>query len=248
MAKRKTRGFTLAELLIVVAIIAVLVAIAIPVFAHTLDKVRERVCLANLTASQHVVTLQRMLEPGMTEAQALALIRESVGDPEALCPAGGKYKVETDTNDGASLIVLCSVHGKTAVQIVNGNIPALTQAVQGYFAADASRKELDSSGPNWGLDIKKKLAEDLGTTLDYDFRVWKNPSNGAFTVYVFEPVDGKQIGDVVAATRYTFDKSWAQVGEPEKGTAPLAEKTTDDRQGKPVKHLILLAEQFQKNP
>lgn len=41
-------GFTLAELLIVVAVIAVLVAIAIPIFRDQLEKSREAVDLANL--------------------------------------------------------------------------------------------------------------------------------------------------------------------------------------------------------
>lgn len=44
-------GFTLAELLIVVAIIAVLVAIAIPVFNSQLEKSREAVDLANIRAA-----------------------------------------------------------------------------------------------------------------------------------------------------------------------------------------------------
>ena len=38
--KKNTKGFTLAELLIVVAIIAVLVAISIPVFTSQLHKAR----------------------------------------------------------------------------------------------------------------------------------------------------------------------------------------------------------------
>lgn len=42
------KGFTLAELLIVVAIIAVLVAIAIPVFTSQLEKSREATDLANV--------------------------------------------------------------------------------------------------------------------------------------------------------------------------------------------------------
>ena len=42
------RGFTLAELLIVVAIIAVLVAVAVPVFAGQLEKSREAADLANV--------------------------------------------------------------------------------------------------------------------------------------------------------------------------------------------------------
>lgn len=39
--KKKRKGFTLAELLIVVAIIAVLVAIGIPIFTSQLEKSRE---------------------------------------------------------------------------------------------------------------------------------------------------------------------------------------------------------------
>lgn len=51
MNKTKKKGFTLAELLIVVAIIAVLVAIAIPVFTAQLEKSREAVDAANIRAS-----------------------------------------------------------------------------------------------------------------------------------------------------------------------------------------------------
>ena len=46
--KKNNKGFTLAELLIVVAIIAVLVAIAIPVFTAQLEKSRESVDLSNI--------------------------------------------------------------------------------------------------------------------------------------------------------------------------------------------------------
>lgn len=45
------RGFTLAELLIVVAIIAVLVAISIPIFTSQLEKAREATDAANLRAA-----------------------------------------------------------------------------------------------------------------------------------------------------------------------------------------------------
>ena len=49
-AKENKKGFTLAELLIVVAIIAVLVAISIPIFTSQLEKSREAVDLANIRA------------------------------------------------------------------------------------------------------------------------------------------------------------------------------------------------------
>lgn len=45
------KGFTLAELLIVVAIIAVLVAVAIPVFTSQLEKARQSTDVANLRSS-----------------------------------------------------------------------------------------------------------------------------------------------------------------------------------------------------
>ena len=51
MKKMNKKGFTLAELLIVVAIIAVLVAIAIPVFTKQLEKSRDATTMANLRSA-----------------------------------------------------------------------------------------------------------------------------------------------------------------------------------------------------
>ena len=49
--KKNNKGFTLAELLIVVAIIAVLTAIAIPVFTTQLEKSREATDMSNIRAA-----------------------------------------------------------------------------------------------------------------------------------------------------------------------------------------------------
>ena len=51
MKEKNNKGFTLAELLIVIAIIAVLVAIAIPIFNSQLEKAREATDLANIRAA-----------------------------------------------------------------------------------------------------------------------------------------------------------------------------------------------------
>ena len=51
MKKNNKKGFTLMEMLIVVAIIAVLVAIAIPVFTNQLEKAREATDEANIRSA-----------------------------------------------------------------------------------------------------------------------------------------------------------------------------------------------------
>lgn len=51
MKKNNNKGFTLMEMLIVVAIIAVLVAIAIPVFTNQLEKAREATDMANVRSA-----------------------------------------------------------------------------------------------------------------------------------------------------------------------------------------------------
>ena len=67
MKKNNNKGFTLAELLIVVAIIAVLTAIAIPVFTTQLEKSREATDLANMRSAYALV-------------QAAALTQDSAAD------------------------------------------------------------------------------------------------------------------------------------------------------------------------
>lgn len=56
MNKMNKKGFTLAELLIVVAIIGVLTAIAIPVFTSQLEKSREATDLSNIRSAYAEVT------------------------------------------------------------------------------------------------------------------------------------------------------------------------------------------------
>ena len=66
--KKNNKGFTLAELLIVVAIIAVLVAIAIPVFTTQLERSREATDLSNIRAA-YAECMAEYLSQGASSAQ-----------------------------------------------------------------------------------------------------------------------------------------------------------------------------------
>ncbi len=67
--KKNNKGFTLAELLIVVAIIAVLVAIAIPVFTTQLEKSRETTDIANLRSAYGAAVVYAMTNSNVTDGE-----------------------------------------------------------------------------------------------------------------------------------------------------------------------------------
>ncbi len=60
--RKNEKGFTLAELLIVVAIIGVLVAISIPIFTSQLEKARESVDLANVRVAYAEISAAALTE------------------------------------------------------------------------------------------------------------------------------------------------------------------------------------------
>jgi prepilin-type N-terminal cleavage/methylation domain-containing protein len=69
--KRNKKGFTLAELLIVVAIIAVLVAISIPIFTSQLEKAREATDAANIRSQYAEVMSEAITSGGDVNGKSL---------------------------------------------------------------------------------------------------------------------------------------------------------------------------------
>ena len=85
MKKLNTKsGFTLAELLIVVAIIAILVAIGIPVFSTAMERSRETVDLANIRAAYAEFQSGQLTSSGIK---------------------GGVYKIDFKQTDGSGWLV-----------------------------------------------------------------------------------------------------------------------------------------------
>lgn len=84
LMKQNKNGFTLMEMLIVIAIIAVLIAVAIPVFASQLEKSREATDLANVRSAYAQVSTEALL--GDSETTVTVNLKQKQADWQSVDP------------------------------------------------------------------------------------------------------------------------------------------------------------------
>ena len=103
MIKMRKKGFTLVEIMIVVAIIGLLAAIAIPNFVKARQKAQAEACIANLRQIEGATQVWAVdtgandtVAPGWNDLMP-NYIR---GDPAKglTCPGGGNYTLSTVNN------------------------------------------------------------------------------------------------------------------------------------------------------
>lgn len=112
------KGFTLAELLIVVAIIGVLVGMSIPIFTTQLEKSREATDIANLRAAKAAITAQYLddgkagtwyydADSGTLKASNSGIVGYGKGtSAKGGCKAFGTYTEDSVVTDQ---IITCTV-------------------------------------------------------------------------------------------------------------------------------------------
>ena len=108
----KRHGFTLVEIMIVVAIIGILAGIAIPNFIKNRSAAQRKACIANMrliaTSAENWRTENHMALIG--EDWKTKLVGTSAYmKTEPKCPGGGTYTVQVITDDAEEVIVTCSL-------------------------------------------------------------------------------------------------------------------------------------------
>ena len=92
MRKNNKGGFTLVEIMIVVAIIGLLAAIAIPSFVNARTKSQTNACINNLRQISGAKD-QYALDHNNTAPTALSDLVSTYITKDPVCPAGGSYTI-----------------------------------------------------------------------------------------------------------------------------------------------------------
>ena len=133
MKKNNKKGFTLAELLIVVAIIGVLVAISIPIFTTQLEKAREATDVANVRSSYAVVVSEALTQETPAEITATVTLKQQQNGWQGADPTddlaqlgasfsgvGAPVEVQVSgspTQNGTGTITYTPAQGATAASV-----------------------------------------------------------------------------------------------------------------------------------
>jgi len=116
LRKNNKKGFTLAELLIVVAIIAVLVAIAIPVFTSQLEKSREATDLANVRSAYAEQMAAYLTSNNVDEIDDIEVpVKQTIAGWQ--CDGDNDDTTISEGHDGAGITVPSKTTGTYVVSV-----------------------------------------------------------------------------------------------------------------------------------
>jgi len=111
MRRRAARGFTLIEIMIVVAVVAILTAVAIPNLTAYRKISHAKACKANMNLIRGACAAT-LIRKGVVETDLDALSDNSSGAAflkgKPQCPIGGTYAVSYD-DAAQSFVVTCSL-------------------------------------------------------------------------------------------------------------------------------------------
>ena len=180
MKKANKKGFTIVELVIVIAVIAILAAVLIPTFSNVVEK-------ANQSAA---------LQACENEYKQMAITAASNGTTvdEKVVFSKGKYYFSL-TNGGIAACDESAANGKTATSLANG--------VKVYFVGTSATLNETWARDNGGIDVVCIAYKGSATTLNvydedgnlfYTEKISTTPNNGVYFWMYNENADAKGAG------------------------------------------------------
>lgn len=123
----KKKGFTLIELIVVIAILGILALFLVPSFIGYAHDAKESICNSTMTSIQRAYQFQMAKQESNEDRSLLEKVMKNEFDDFSTlptCPTGGIYYVIDDGSDGVSAFkVACTEHsnvlGKIPTQIIN---------------------------------------------------------------------------------------------------------------------------------
>jgi len=113
-AAQKRSGFTLIELLVVVLILAILMAVALPLYLSAVEDSQKKTCRTNLHTISNAVEAARVKSGSVDYSALIAGGVSTTNIPDLsvipICPTGGTYSLVTGTGGASSFKVSCTIH------------------------------------------------------------------------------------------------------------------------------------------
>jgi len=103
---KSKKGFTLVELMVVIIILGILVAIAIPIYNNVTKSAKENACAANIRTIQSAVQMYQADHDGTLPSSLSDLVPDSGTkyiDELPKCPVSD-YKVDYDYNSTTGIV------------------------------------------------------------------------------------------------------------------------------------------------
>ena len=113
-ASRNRKGFTLIELLVVVLILAILMAVALPLYLSAVADSQKKTCRANMQTIANAVAAARVKSGAADYTALIAAGVTTANIPDLnsvpVCPGGGTYSLTDGTGGATSFKVSCTTH------------------------------------------------------------------------------------------------------------------------------------------
>ena len=117
--RSKRKGFTLIELLIVILVLAILMAVALPLYLAAVSDSQVKTCRSNMQTIANAEAAWKTQDTTHTYTTTLTNLNANLGSTP-VCPSGGTYSVAISTGSSTSngktvpsggLVVSCSATG-----------------------------------------------------------------------------------------------------------------------------------------